>query len=309
MTKFRNSFITHLFIEMVYGRRGGLIYEQCMLNEVFDRLCESYGVFSGCREIAGALYRNVIRMLDNGSTDFTLPINGNKFIENIKVVYDESVTASYRPSVSRIEGKFNPLVIYVGGSYREYFDLMPMLMHELTHAYEDWNRLQNNADGLNSYADKVGYYKTIGADLSTLNDTGKKVRHILYYLNSCERNAYIAEICGALDSCGKTFNNVGEVYDFLEKSVIPFRNYQAVFVFAEEFIDETNEERQREIKQTFENLSNYKFKNYYNLAKWLTNRLSEYQRKFNRKISRLVREHVKMSEWYAPSQHEYIGNL
>lgn len=40
-----------------------------------------------------------------------------------------------------------------------------------------------------------------------------------------------------------------------------------------------------------------------------TNRLSEYQRKFNRKISRLIREHVKMSEWYAPSQHEYIGNL
>ena len=305
--KFVDTFATHLFIEMVYGRRdGGLLAEQYVSGDEFEVLCESYGLFKGCSKMADELYWQIYKAVNNGDDIVRFKPSDDRFIESVEIVFESKNFASYKSYTSKVvDGKFNPLVLAIRPRFTDYNELKPALMHELMHAYEDWCRQMNNAESIYSLNDRTGYFNAINADRSQLSNIGWFVKEFVYFMNSTERNAYIGQMKGMLDDCNTVFKSIEEVLEYL-KGLKPYKDYQIMFSIGEFFLNTTNEERKDEIMKNFKTLSNYDFKSYEKLRKWVKNVLITYQKKFNTMFARMARERLKLN-WGAPMQPNTDG--
>lgn len=78
--------------------------------------------------------------------------------------------------------------------------LAPLLYHEFTHAYEDYNRLLNGATNMNDMVNNPSnvYAKQIRLD-SENNQYVTVVSTIFYLSNKTENNAFVGEVYGELD--------------------------------------------------------------------------------------------------------------
>ena len=306
--KFVDTFATHLFIEMVYGRpNGGLIKEQFIReSRDYKMLCESYGLFNGCTQIAKALTDKVLIALKNNEPSFRVVLKNQWFISVIRIVFDERVQASYNQGLSVINGKFDPLVININPNMTNFYDIRVALMHELMHGYEDWCRRANNAESVLDNQKKIGYFKNINYRNEDLTDIEKIVNKFLYRMNDTERNAYIGQIKGELDTCNLTFNSVSDVLDFL-KNLPAYKRYEYVFQMGEWLCNVTDVTVQQKILDATKKMSNYGFRNYANFAKWVRDKLYNYQRKFNTMFSRMAKERLRLNEEFISWHDDFDG--
>ena len=81
----KDYFPAHLFIEMCYGRKNkfGLIYEQKLPYEEFNKLCESYGVFNGCQELTEEIIENINKAIQRGIKNYMFDVKNSSFIKTI----------------------------------------------------------------------------------------------------------------------------------------------------------------------------------------------------------------------------------
>ena len=162
MINFIDTFPSHLFIEMCYGRqnRFGFIYEQNLCNSDFKQLCESYGLFNGCDKISDIIYEKSCECNNKGVNLFNIKISNCDFIDVIVVQLIDGNIDSYIADKSVIDKnkKFNPLVLYVGINGTSQI-CKSAIMHELTHAYEDYKRCVGKAQTLMTKAKNIGYDK------------------------------------------------------------------------------------------------------------------------------------------------------
>ena len=94
----------------------------------------------------------------------------------------------------RNEDKMNCVVIHLYlSSIHNQQDVYSILLHELTHAWDDFNGFKKQSSSLK----RVSYYKNI---IKALDGEGaqKTLGQILYYITPSELNARIAELAGSL---------------------------------------------------------------------------------------------------------------
>lgn len=299
MIQFYDTFPTHFFIEMCYGRKNdfGVIYEQNIPHKDFKTLCEAYGVFNGCYELAVEIMNYAYKCCENEDYSFTFKVDNSSFINNIKITIVAGQISSFDTTNSKIiNNKFNPLSLRIGIQCIEN-NQKALIMHELTHAYEDYKRNINNTQSLNTKAKNIGYYKNPISMTPFYNIVKKRVSYILYHLTDFERNAYIAAIKGLFMDTDIKFRDINQALQYVKQTII-YKNYQQIFDVGEMLCNETNKENQKEILYYVNTLSNNNFTTYNQFVKWLSNRILKFQKKFNKIIPKIAAEYFNMVETY-----------
>lgn len=297
-----DTFRTHCFIEFYYHLGKGFLNEHNSKLS-FRKLNESYGVFNGCRTIAEQITEKVINTPcgENECKIVNMMLN-NSWINMVEIaIYCDNntiTTAGYDPQKSFITkcgngkekvSKFYPLKLVVNASKiaGNSTKLTVALMHELTHAYEDYNRRQNGNGSIGDEARRLGYYKN--NVLSYDGDYENYISAMLYYITGFERNAFMAQFKGELDVCDKHFNSIGEIIDFLKNTQI-YNNYDVVSSYIDFFSTEIEEEVQPFVLEFVEKISNLKFSTYNRFVKYLQKKKYEIERKMNTIIPKIAYE-------------------
>jgi len=182
-----NNLKTHIFIEFYY--RHGKFLNEHNSKLSFRELNESYGVFNGCNELAKEIYNRIKEIgLKNGENRvIALNLKNHKWIDTIEVyLYTDEVSnvgASYNSSSKIVfygglkgnQQKFSPLKLNVNLNHK---NIVISLMHELTHAYEDYNRRTNKKPSLSDKALDNGYY--LNNPVGVYDNEKKYISYILY---------------------------------------------------------------------------------------------------------------------------------
>lgn len=150
------NFKTHFFIEFYYNYKDGLLIEQDLRRDRdVSLLLERYGVFDGCETMAREIERNI----HNGILNFKLSCKtNNNFIRNIKIdiVNDAEGMAFVLPE-SRLTNHFvyDLLTLRINSNMIWSNGLFPLIIHELTHAYQFKEMLKN---WVNPYEEIAKYH-------------------------------------------------------------------------------------------------------------------------------------------------------
>lgn len=301
MERILDTLQTHLFIEMVHGCHfGGLIEEQMISREKFKLLSESFGVFDGCEKLAEKVATNVLEMARDGSTITYFNLNSN-FIDFVIICLDSDGSKCAYDTTSKLndKNKFDPLILRFGTDVIKSHSLKADIMHELTHAYEDWARRSTGSEELDDVAKKFGYGKTVKAILQG-NDTPGSLQYAMkfmfYYFSDFELNAHIASMLGEFDNCGERFESVSEAINWIKKTN-SYTNYLTLLDYIESFLNVTDRDRQEEILANSRIVSNRTFKTYDQFKKWLRKKERRIKNRLNTVIPKYVAEKLNVSSY------------
>lgn len=170
---------------------------------------EKYGKYDGqldfILELANVLYSDVVNNpsqtieynIERGDLD---KMFDNIFFNSITIKYTDNVLTGYNPNVifNSVDKKIENISININSNdYKTHDDLITVLVHELTHAWEDYNRYLQNKNNLSDIIKQTNYNKV---KINSKNiDISNFCKTLLYRLKRFERNAYISEFAATLD--------------------------------------------------------------------------------------------------------------
>ena len=288
---------THIFIEFYY--RNGKFLNEHNSKLTFRKLNESYGVFNGCDLLAKEIYNTIKGTNLNGGNCriVTLNLKDNKWIQTIEImVYNDetsNVGASYVSSskisfcgLKSSQQKFSPLKMNVNLKHE---NIIISLMHELTHAYEDYNRRTNKNKSLNDKVLDNGYY--LNNSVGNYDNEKKYISYILYYLTDFEVNAHLSQLKGELQNCDKYFVNIQQIVDFLRKTDV-YKRYSIIKNYIDFFSSISDEKSQSIVLSWVSDLSNLKFGTYKNFVNYINKKYDKIERHMDRFIPKIAYEYL-----------------
>lgn len=167
-------------------------------NNLYPYVVESLGKFDN----AGKVVKHIIDTLKGNFESQTIDCTDDnvyfKYI-NITLNTDANGYGSYL--------KFRDNTLYVElGAKKEYFTenidmYTKLLIHELLHGYEDYNRIKRTGKGIFAYYNDK--YKNPFANLNSLIDVRMWLSRCNYFLNDKERNAYLSQLETDIESLFK----------------------------------------------------------------------------------------------------------
>lgn len=304
MVRFTDMFPVHFFIEMMHNRKRefAFIYEERIPYSNVELLMEEYGEFKGCESLASEITRTIKQKAKASIYNFSYHPKNGLFINELEIELTIGSLCSYELAKSHFNGKglYEPLYLTIGVDSLADGTIKSAIMHELTHAYEDYMRHSHGAESLKDKTRKIGYGKN-PIDMADTYDNFKKiVSFILYHINDFERNAYIAKIKGICYDYNERFDSITQALEWV-KTTVPYHNYKIIFSWGETLCNETDPTRQEEILEYVRELSNYDFKTYKRFAKWLEKKINDYKRKFDNIIPKIAASTLKFNEALNPS--------
>ena len=151
--------ITHIFIEAYFNHDGLLTEEHLKSSEERKQLFESYGIFDGCKEAAEEIETAVIFKNNDNSPVITVSPKSLTFVNKVTVylISEKIGKGAYDETKTKVnkDGTFDEIVIYLNNDTSSK-EMITTLMHELTHAYQDYN-LRKKGKSLGGQGKKVGY--------------------------------------------------------------------------------------------------------------------------------------------------------
>lgn len=170
---------------------------------------EKYGKYDGqldfVLELANVLYSDIIENIDK-TIKYDLNRNDlddmfkNIFFNKLTIKYSHNCGTGYVPEVkfNDKDKKLEHIQININANqYISHDDIITVLVHELTHAWEDYNRYLQNNDSLHDIINNTNYNKLKGVNGNITPENLCKT--LLYRLKRFERNAYVSEFASLLD--------------------------------------------------------------------------------------------------------------
>ena len=167
-------------------------------------LRESRGIFDGCRDIAifvNSKIRNA--WIKNEST---IKLTKQQIEDSIKQeIFFSSLTininnhnnivfAKYKTNdVILKDGKLENITISIGLKNKPE-NIVNLLVHELTHAYNDYKLLLNGVSSIYDLVTKINYNQVINFNDHSVSRIIREMRKSLYILLPFERNSFIAQL-------------------------------------------------------------------------------------------------------------------
>ena len=182
-------------------------------------LTEKHGTFDGQVELVNSLTDCIVDMLEKGNLT-NIMIREDKIQNfakkrNIKIItffywlciiFDDNPGAAYNPDKSKYDeknNKFEKVCIYVNANEFDTIEkISSTLVHELTHAYEDFKRYEKKLDWTLSDLSKDDVYLKVNK-IYVDNPRSQNERIIakaMYILNPQESNAFKSEFSTLLDA-------------------------------------------------------------------------------------------------------------
>ena len=308
-----DSFITHCFIEFYYRTDKGFLNEHNSLLTV-RQLNEKYGVFDGCELLARMITDKILK--NNNKSNFSIYVN-NKWISKIEIsIFEDkfsNVGALYSATESEIIEqknnkekvyKFFPLKLEINLARIDKQKLIVRLMHELTHAYEDYNRQIKGNDSLLYLSLKDGDYLNI---VGTYQGLKQVISYVLYYIREYERNAFIAQMQGELTTQEK-FYNIENILKFLYNTEV-YKNYTKIIIYITKLNEISDIEKQNIILNYVKVLGNYSFNTYKQLCKFLNVKKHEISKKMNTILPKIAYDNLKFGNFLNSFNEKIEDNL
>lgn len=232
---------------------NGLLYafyqefaiQESLKYSLLTPINEKYGVYDGQIKMLSDLSISIIDALkDNHEiTSFYLDKDDLKEYKNIFYEYfcvriQQEGNSEYLPERSKYNPKtklFDQVIInvnYFQIATDDYKSLLKILVHEMTHAWQ--NYLMNvKGKSLNDFSGDDKKY-TINLNSETDNDIEKICKDIIYMTESFEINAFLSEISTTLEKCLKDeYKNIKNDVnkDFVESNkILSYKDAYKLFV-------------------------------------------------------------------------------
>ena len=237
-----------------------------------------------------------------------LHIKNSKWIDSLEIMiyYDENSNtgASYKASSQIVKSvnhrrKYLPLKLSVNLASN---NIVINLMHELTHAYEDYNRQINDKPSITDKALENGYY--LNNSVGNYDYDKKYISYILYYLTDFEVNAHLSQLKGELQNCDKYFVNIQQIVDFLKKTDV-YKRYSVIKSYIDFFSNISDEKSQSIVLSWVSDLSTLKFRTYKNFVNYINKKYNKIERHMNRFIPKIAYEYLD----YGNTLNNFNGKL
>lgn len=305
------NLITHLFIEAYFKTKGLLTEEHFLYGKEREHLFESYGVFSGCEEGAEEIINELENYQDSEETEVYLtPPSLRFFTKTVKIMFtDDKNICSYNHKQSKFgdDGKYNCIVLSINPNMPRW-KLLTNLMHELTHAYQDYNMHLKGYSGT-EHAKYTGYAKTAYYMMNEKDDIlTMMMSRLMYNLNLLERGAHLTSLLSNTKEMlqQNEFKSIKDAMSYIKKNSLVVKNYGKIKEYADMFTSAEDEELQQEYLKIANKVSDYNFKNYNSFAKWVRKRTDSVLRKIEKNLYMIVDKYLVISEYMLPSN---VANL
>lgn len=284
-TDFENGLRQHLFIEIYFKHRNLLLIES---QKDIKLVCESYGVNREVIDIANEIENNL-----NLNKKINIINVNTSFVDKITVYFNTSVEeAAYWPEKSELDenGKYNNMVIVINPNVDK-DDLFTCLVHELTHAFQDYNLRLKDTD-LTTQMKKHNYFRINSEYIKSNDPYIKLMAKILYIFNGYKKGAFISEIKSSLKD---------KYYFTIEEVMTDIKNNQAykMFIKSLELCDEIVNSGNYGYMNAASKITGKQFNTYNQFSKWLNGISYSMSKKLERFIPKIAGEHVKMVETMA----------
>lgn len=285
------------------------------LNE--QLLLEGSGLYKGCYELAKyidnkvfnsnenkiIIYTNELKFQNIFAKEIILNINRNSSEEYAGYIFANKLNLKYNEDrwlVKENLFKFIEIELNFNNKTKSVIDL---IIHELDHAYDDYQQYKNNGT---TYQYK--YIKSNYKLFDTHKDDDeftKLVKVINYIFIKFETHAYITQIRGEIN---KKFNNISEAYDFIEKNSYTWMQLKIVKNNAEYILQ--NKKYLNNYCEVYKSITNIQKSNN-KIIKELENNLNKYWKKVINHVYLLLIENSinenKIST--IPSSRHFINKL
>ena len=285
------------------------------LNE--QLLLEGSGLYKGCYELAKYIDNKVFNSNENKiiintnelkfqnifAKEIILNINRNSSEEYACYIFANKFNLKYNEDrwlVKENLFKFIEIELNFNNKTKSVIDL---IIHELDHAYDDYQQYKNNGT---TY--KYKYIKSNYTLFDTHKDDDeftKLVKAINYIFIKFETHAYITQIRGEIN---KKFNNISEAYDFIEKNSYTWMQLKIVKNNAEYILQ--NKKYLNNYCEVYKSITNTQKSNN-KIIKELENNLNKYWKKVINHVYLLLIENSinenKIST--IPSSRHFINKL
>lgn len=211
---------------------------------------EHYGTYNGQIKLAILVSKYIFKrtkLTNDKYIKYVLYGNELKSFENIFfdkliVIYNESCYTNYDMTSEYNDEtkKFNQIKIFINSrENKTYNDILVSLVHELTHAWEDYNRRIKD-DKLSLYNTlSNSNYKELISHINSFNDFSDLCAKILYMFKRFEKNVYISELSVALHNSNKKINNYKDALDVFYNT----ETYKEYYILYEAFKKFYNENK------------------------------------------------------------------
>ena len=286
-----------------------------IINESVRRVLKEYaGVFIGCQQLAQEIITSIRKygwdmFPPTERLCFEVPVSWAPHgCVQVTVKNVQGCNAVYLPSILETYGTVFIIVSPSAAAGKEEY-LLPTLVHELTHAYEDCMRLKNGGKSIARELQDHGY--DISLDYNTRTPYPKKdatledVARFNQYSVSFERNARAATIIPLLMSAEKVFETPNDAYLYLEECR-PYRTLLFLKGFTESIMHPESEDEKQEYLDAFNKITKLRFSSYGKLQRYCQQILKKYENKLadvSRKAIHFYFSHKK------PKQVSRIDNL
>lgn len=263
------------------------------------RFDERFGLFYGCQEMTEIIIKKIKYYWETKSNEYPngfgfemLPKDfndiDNVFFSVLRIYVTDAFNSTYNPNVTIYNEdahklEYVEIVINVNGDDNE---LQRKIEHELTHAFEDYNRKVFFSKSLREILDE-NYIKAI-KKMSNMNNKLEEIQsaRFIHYLNKQEINANMGAFEAALHN--KKFDKYEDGMKLI-KATNTYKHYEDLAEVLELMIEKKLEKEV--IDDICNSLRSYdEYKNHTNnqIIKNLENRLRKFFKKFNKIIPKLV---------------------
>lgn len=203
-------------------------------------LLEKYGLFDGCKNIVSIIVNDIKDKFRDNKRYFDLVYTAKDFegIKNVffseliikchyvRMQYSEGEYLGKEDNIK--DGKLDNVTIDITYTDLDWKSLAVTMTHELTHAFEDWNR--SRKEGVKTLKDiETLTYKNAVDNLTGFNDSVENIKKLvafyIYLGNKSELNAYIASFSEEVNSLKAKFDLTKQ--DVIKEALKIIRNTTA----------------------------------------------------------------------------------
>ena len=272
-----NELQLHFYAEFIVG--------DCSYNEIYER----YGSYLGQKELILDLAKEMDLIISNNDPEDTFILDKNDLSEYSNIFFNKleiqfSNNTAYIPNKSNFIKKdnlFDKVFIYINPKiYNNYKAIAKALMHEILHAWDNYQSYIKNAK-FNLYdLTKIGskYSKTLYNDDKDISNICKRICNMV---SQVEQNAYLNELTIELDlekfdvtkyhSAEEAYK---DAYDIFVNSDIWYQ-YSGLWNWFNEFKNNSDKNDKELFVKTYNEINNtdYNFSKIYHKLDGLFNKI------------------------------------
>ena len=272
-----NELQLHFYAEFIVG--------DCSYNEI----CERYGSYLGQKELILDLAKEIDLIISNNDPEDTFILDKNDLSEYSNIFFNKleiqfSNNTAYIPNKSNFINKdnlFDKVFIYINPKiYNNYKSIAKALMHEILHAWDNYQSYIKNAKFNLHDLTKIGskYSKTLYNDDKDISNICKRICNMV---SQAEQNAYLNELTIELDlekfditkyhSAEEAYK---DAYDIFINSDIWYQ-YSGLWNWFSQFKNNSDKNEKELFTKTYNEINNteYNFNKIYNKLDGLFNKI------------------------------------